>query len=88
MDSSDIEEYLAELARRDEEIGRRAEARVAGIYGAGDSLEGYRFENSFARDDQATHRVDWVHQDRWRTARFVYRHMPRPLRYGLKRMIR
>lgn len=87
MHSPEVDRYLAELARRDAEIGARAEARVAETHGAGASLEGYRFDDSHVRDDQATQRIDWVHQDRWRAARFVYRHMPRSLRYGLKRLL-
>ncbi len=82
-----VERYLHELARRDEDIGARVEARVSARYGSDGSLEGYRFDDSFAKQDQATHRVDWVHEDRYRAARFVYRHLPRPVRYGLKRLL-
>jgi hypothetical protein len=82
-----VERYLHELARRDEEIGARVEARVSARYGSDGSLEGYRFDDSFAKQDQATHRVGWVHEDRYRAARFVYRHLPRPVRYGLKRLL-
>ena len=83
----DVEGYLGRLARRDEEIGARVEARVSARYGSDGSLEGYRFDDSFAKQDQATHRVDWVHEDRYRAARFVYRHLPRPVRFGLKRLL-
>ena len=82
----DVEHYLDELSRRDAEIGSRVEARVSTRYGSGGSLEGYRFDDSFAKQDQATHRIDWVHEDRYRAARFVYRHLPRSIRYGLKRL--
>lgn len=87
LSPTDIERYLAELTRRDEEIGLRAEARVAAIYGADGSLEGYRFADSFAKADQATQRVDWVHEDRLRAVRFVYRNMPRSVRFVLKRLL-
>jgi hypothetical protein len=87
MHSPEVDRYLTELARRDAEIGARAEARVAATYGAGATLEGYRFDDSHVKVEQATQRIDWVHQDRWRAARFVYRHMPRSLRYGLKRLL-
>jgi len=83
----DVERYLADLARKDAEIGSRVEARVSAKYGSGGSLEGYRFDDSFAKQDQATHRIDWVHEDRYRAARFVYRHLPRPVRFGLKKLL-
>lgn len=82
-----VERYLNELARRDDEIGARVEARVFARYGSAGLLDGYRFDDSFAKQDQATHRVDWVHENRYRAARFVYRHLPRPVRYGLKRLL-
>lgn len=82
----DVERYLADLARKDAEIGARVEARVAAKYGSDGSLEGYRFDDSYSKQDQATHRVDWVHEDRYRAARFVYRHLPRPVRFGLKKL--
>ena len=83
----DVERYLADLARKDAEIGSRVEERVSAKYGSEGSLEGYRFDDSFAKQDQATHRVDWVHEDRYRAARFVYRHLPRPVRFGLKKLL-
>ena len=86
-DQPDVERYLADLARKDAEIGSRVEARVSAKYGSDGSLEGYRFDDSFDRQDQATHRIDWVHEDRYRAARFVYRHLPRPVRFGLKKLL-
>lgn len=85
--AADVKRYLDELARRDEEIGARVEARVSSRYGSDGSLDGYRFDDSYSKQDQATHRVDWVHENRYRAARFVYRHLPRPVRYGLKRLL-
>lgn len=87
LDHADIERRAAALHARDAEIGRRVEARVAQRYGEGASIEHYRFDDSFARDEQASQRIDWVHQDHLRVVRFVYRHLPRPLRYLIKKVV-
>lgn len=88
LDHADLERRAAALHARDAEIGRRVEARVAERYGAGASLEDYRFDDSFARDEQASQRIDWVHQDHLRGVRFIYRHLPRPLRFLIKKVVR
>lgn len=85
FDRDDIERRSAALHERDAEIGRRVEARVAQRYGEGASIEHYRFDDSFARAEQASQKIDWVHQDNLRAIRFVYRHLPRSLRYVIKK---
>jgi hypothetical protein len=85
IDPDDIQRRSAVLQERDAEIGRRVEARVAQRYGEGASIEHYRFDDSFARTEQASQKIDWVHQDNLRAVRFVYRHLPRSLRYVIKK---
>jgi hypothetical protein len=87
LDHAEIERRAAALHARDADIGRRVEARVAQRYGAASSLEEYRFDDSFARDAQASQKIDWVHQDHLRVVRFVYRHLPRPLRFLIKKVV-
>lgn len=79
---------LDDLVARDAEIGRRAEARVAAKYGTEGSMDEYRFADSFLRDDQATQKLDWVHQGNLRPVRFVYRHLPKPVRYLIKQVVK
>jgi hypothetical protein len=50
-------------------------------------VEHYRFDDSFDRDEQATHKIDWVHQDNLRAVRFLYRHLPRPVRFIIKKFV-
>jgi len=91
LDRSELERReraLAELAARDEEIGRRVEARVADRYGTAGSMDEYRFADSFLRDEQATQKLDWVHRGNLRPVRFVYRHLPKPARYLIKRVVK
>jgi hypothetical protein len=85
IDPDDIRRRSAVLHERDAEIGRRVEARVARRYGEGASIEHYRFDDSIARTEQASQKIDWVHQDNLRAVRFVYRHLPRSLRYVIKK---
>ncbi len=87
LDHADRERRTAALHARDGEIGRRVETRVMSIYGESGSMEHYRFDDSFARDEQASQKIDWVHQDHLRVVRFVYRHLPRPLRFVIKKFI-
>lgn len=82
------ERALADLVARDAEIGRRVEARVAARYGTAGSMDEYRFADSFLRDEQATQKLDWVHRDNLRPIRFVYRHLPKPARYLIKRVVK
>ena len=77
---------LARLAQRDAEIGAIAEARVLKIYGPATSMDGYHFRDSFAKSAQASQQIDWVHQPWLRPIRFAYRHMPKSLRYMLKKL--
>jgi len=77
---------LAQLAQRDAEIGAIAEARVLKIYGPATSMDGYHFRDSFAKSAQASQQIDWVHQPWLRPIRFAYRHMPKSLRYMLKKL--
>ena len=79
---------LDELVQRDIEIGSRAQARVASIYGptASSSLGTYDFSDSFAKRDQVSRRVDWVHQNWLRPIRLFYKHIPKPIRFGIKKL--
>lgn len=79
---------LSELADRDAEIGARVEQRVRDIYGISTSMEGYHFRDSFAKEAQASYQIDWVHQPWLRPFRFAYRHMPKAIRYIIKKMAR
>lgn len=79
---------LSELARRDKEIGARVEQRVRDIYGISTSMEGYHFRDSFAKETQASFQIDWVHQPRLRPIRFAYRHLPKSIRYVIKKIAR
>jgi hypothetical protein len=79
---------LRALVERDAEIGRRAEARVTARYGVSGSMDEYRFADSFIRDEQATQKLDWVHQGNLRPVRFVYRHLPKPIRFLIKRAVK
>ncbi len=79
---------LDDLAQRDIEIGNRAQARVASIYGptASSSLGTYDFSDSFAKRDQVSRRGDWVHRNWLRPIRFFYRHIPKPIRFAIKKL--
>ena len=79
---------LSELADRDAEIGARAEQRVRDIYGISTSMEGYHFRDSFAKEAQASYQIDWVHQPWLRPFRFAYRHMPKSIRFLIKKVAR
>ena len=87
LDPAELHRRTVELHARDEALGRKVEARVTGIYGASGSVEHYRFDDSFDRDEQATHKIDWVHQDNLRAVRFLYRHLPRPVRFIIKKFV-
>jgi len=75
------------LIARDSEIGERAKVRVANIYGptATSSLGTYDFSDSFAKRDQVSRRGDWVHRNWLRPIRFFYRHIPKPIRFAIKK---
>ncbi len=79
---------LDQLIARDSEIGERAKLRVAKIYGptATSSLGTYDFSDSFAKRDQVSRRVDWVHSNWLRPIRFLYRHIPKPIRFALMKL--
>lgn len=79
---------LDKLVQRDIEVGSRAQARVASIYGptASSSLGTYDFSDSFAKRDQVSRRGDWVHRNWLRPVRFLYRHIPKPIRFGIKKL--
>lgn len=79
---------LDQLVQRDIEVGKRAQARVANIYGATatSSLGTYDFSDSFAKHDQVTRRGDWVHRTWLRPIRFFYRHIPKPIRFAIKKL--
>jgi hypothetical protein len=77
---------LRALHERDAEIGRAAEARVLHTYGERGGADGYRWNDSFRRDEQASVRLDWVHGPWLRPVRFAYRHLPAPLRNLAKRV--
>ena len=76
------------LIARDSEIGERAKLRVAKIYGptATSSIGTYDFSDSFAKRDQVSRRGDWVHRNWLRPIRFFYRHMPKPIRFTIKKL--
>lgn len=79
---------LDELVQRDIEVGSRAQVRVASIYGpaASSSLGTYDFSDSFAKRDQVSRRGDWVHRNWLRPIRFFYRHIPKPIRFAIKKL--
>ncbi len=76
------------LIARDGEIGERAKSRVTKIYGptATSSLGTYDFSDSFAKHDQVSRRVDWIHSNWLRPIRFFYRLIPKPIRFALKKL--
>ena len=76
------------LIARDSEIGERAKSRVTKIYGptATSSLGTYDFSDSFAKHDQVSRRVDWIHSNWLRPIRFFYRLIPKPIRFALKKL--
>ena len=78
---------LRQLEARDAELGAQAEARVRAQYGSSTdaAMSGYDFEHSYSRDTQATSRIDWVHQPWLRPIRFAYSHLPKSVRYLVKR---
>ena len=82
------ERALSELAARDAEIGARVEQHVRNIYGTSTSMEGYHFRDSFAKESQASYQIDWVHQHWLRPIRFTYRHLPKSLRFLIKKLAR
>ena len=86
--NAELDAHLRSLIERDAEIGSRAEARVREKYGTSgnDAMSGYDFAQSSRRETQATGRIDWVHQPWLRPIRFAYRHLPKPLRYLLKKV--
>lgn len=88
MPNDHVTEALAILRARDAEYGARAEARVRAIYGDDTSLDSYDFAHSSQRDEQITQRTDWVHQGWLRPLRFVYRHLPKPLKFAARRIAR
>jgi hypothetical protein len=79
---------IDQLIARDSEIGERAKRRVAKIYGptATSSLGTYDFSDSFAKRDQVSRRGDWVHRSWLRPIRFFYRHIPKPIRFAIKKV--
>jgi len=79
---------LEQLIQRDTEVGNRAQARVANIYGpsATSSVGTYDFGDSFAKRDQVSRRGDWVHRNWLRPIRFFYRHIPKPIRFAIKKL--
>ena len=83
-----IGQALDLLIARDSEIGERAKLRVAKIYGptATSSLGTYDFSDSFAKHDQVSRRGDWVHRKWLRPVRFFYRHIPKPIRFTIKKL--
>ena len=82
------EQALSELTRRDAEIGARVEQRVRAIYGLSTSMDGYHFRDSFAKESQASFQIDWVHQPWLRPFRFTYRHLPKSIRFLVKKLAR
>ena len=85
---SQRERALSELAICDAEIGAHVEQRVRDIYGVSTSMEGYHFRDSFAKESQASFQIDWVHQPWLRPIRFSYRHLPKSIRYLIKKLAR
>ena len=83
-----ISRALDQLIARDSEVGERAKSRVANIYGptATSSLGTYDFSDSFAKRDQVSRRGDWVHRNWLRPIRFFYRHVPKPIRFAIKKI--
>jgi hypothetical protein len=83
-----IRQALDQLIARDSDIGERAKLRVANIYGptATSSLGTYDFSDSFAKHDQVSRRVDWIHSNWLRPIRFFYRLIPKPIRFALKKL--
>jgi hypothetical protein len=83
-----IGQALDLLIARDSEIGERAKLRVAKIYGptATSALGTYDFSDSFAKRDQVSRRIDWVHSNWLRPIRFFYRLVPKPIRFALKKL--
>jgi hypothetical protein len=79
---------LNQLIARDNEMGEQAKSRVANIYGpdATSSLGTYDFSDSFAKRDQVSRRGDWVHRNWLRPIRFFYRHIPKPIRFAIKKL--
>lgn len=82
------ERTLSELAQRDAEIGARVEQHVRDMYGVSTSMDGYHFRDSFAKESQASFQIDWVHQPWLRPIRFSYRHLPKSVRYLIKKLAR
>ncbi|MEK7293134.1 MAG: hypothetical protein AAB088_06795 [Actinomycetota bacterium] len=82
------ERELSALIKRDAEIGARVEKRVRDIYGISTSMDGYHFRDSFAKESQASHQIDWVHQPWLRPIRFTYRHLPKSIRFLIKKLAR
>lgn len=78
---------LRQLEARDAQLGAAAEQRVRDRYGSpsADSMSGYDFAQSSSRDAQASSRIEWVHQPWLRPIRFAYRHLPKSVRYLLKK---
>jgi hypothetical protein len=78
---------LRQLETRDAQLGADAEQRVRDRYGApgAESMSGYDFEHSSSRETQASSRIEWVHQPWLRPIRFAYRHLPKWLRYLVKK---
>jgi hypothetical protein len=83
-----ISRALDQLIARDSEVGERAKSRVSNIYGptATSSLGTYDFSDSFAKRDQVSRRGDWVHRNWLRPIRFFYRHVPKPIRFAIKKL--
>lgn len=80
------ERLLQGLVDRDAELGRLATERVIKKYGPTSSVDGYDFADSFAKADQASRSIDWVHQAWLRPVRFVYRHTPNSIRFLVKKV--
>ncbi len=82
FDPAVVQQKLADLARRDIEFARLAEAREQqrqlSTYG---SVREYQFPPNTTQ----VHVTNWVHSGWLRPVRFVYRNIPRPLRKYLKR---
>lgn len=82
------ERALTELANRDAAIGTQVEQRVRNIYGISTSMDGYHFRDSFDKEAQASFQIDWVHQPWLRPVRFAYRHLPKSIRFVVKKLAR
>lgn len=85
--NAELDAQLRSLIERDAELGSRAEARVREKYGSNDddAMSGYDFAQSSSRDAQASLRIEWVHRPWLRPIRFAYRHLPKSVRYLLKK---